>query len=83
MDILLIIDVLLALATVGFGAAGWLAPNWTMDKVGLADTGSTMGLSEVLVNTLVCLFGKVNPGFYLIDISLKVRAISPTQVYLL
>lgn len=47
MDILLIIDVLLALATVGFGAAGWLAPNWTMDKVGLADTGSTMGLSEV------------------------------------
>lgn len=42
-----LINILLALATIGFGAAGWLAPAWTMQKVGLADTGSTMGYSEV------------------------------------
>ncbi|MCK0166814.1 DUF4345 family protein [Jannaschia sp. S6380] len=47
MDFVLILNVLLALATIGFGAAGWLAPDWTMKKVGLADTGSTMGKSEV------------------------------------
>ncbi|MEM7643783.1 MAG: DUF4345 family protein [Pseudomonadota bacterium] len=47
MEILAIIDVILALVTIGFGAAGWLAPAWTMEKVGLADTGSTMGYSEV------------------------------------
>ncbi len=47
MDILAIIDFILALVTIGFGAAGWLAPGWTMEKVGLEDTGSTMGLSEV------------------------------------
>ncbi|KIT15954.1 DUF4345 family protein [Jannaschia aquimarina] len=47
MDLASILNVLLALATIGFGAAGWLAPRWTMEKVSLSDTGSTMGLSEV------------------------------------
>ena len=42
-----ILNLLLALATIGFGAAGWLAPRWTMEKVDLRDGGSTMGLSEV------------------------------------
>ncbi|WP_371153800.1 DUF4345 family protein [Jannaschia sp. 2305UL9-9] len=41
------INVLLAFATIGFGSAGWLVPKWTMQKVGLADTGTTMGMSEV------------------------------------
>lgn len=40
------LNILLALGTVAFGGAGWLAPAWTMDKVSLADTGDTMGLSE-------------------------------------
>ncbi len=47
MTIIDIVNILLALATIGFGAAGWLAPAWTMEKVGLSDTGSTMGTSEV------------------------------------
>ena len=47
MELVLTLNVILALATIGFGAAGWLAPAWTMQKVGLADTGSTMGYSEV------------------------------------
>ena len=42
-----ILNILLALATIGFGVAGWLFPRWTMDAVDLRDTGSTMGLSEV------------------------------------
>ncbi|CTQ50833.1 DUF4345 family protein [Jannaschia donghaensis] len=42
-----IINILMALATIAFGAAGWLAPDWTMKKVSLADTGTTMGKSEV------------------------------------
>ncbi|PWJ20510.1 DUF4345 family protein [Jannaschia seohaensis] len=42
-----LINMLLAIVTIGFGTAGWLAPAWTMEKVGLADTGSTMGYSEI------------------------------------
>ncbi|WP_167767006.1 DUF4345 family protein [Jannaschia formosa] len=42
-----LLNILFAILTVAFGAAGWLAPAWTMRKVGLADTGSTMGVSEV------------------------------------
>ena len=47
MEFVTLANVLLAFATIGFGAAGWLAPTWTMEKVGLADTGTTMGHSEV------------------------------------
>ena len=42
-----IINIALALLTIGFGAAGWLAPGYTMKKVDLNDGGSTMGTSEV------------------------------------
>ncbi|GIT91899.1 hypothetical protein JANAI62_23560 [Jannaschia pagri] len=42
-----ILNTLLALVTILFGAMGWLAPAWTMERVDLRDTGSTMGLSEV------------------------------------
>ncbi|MEO0861061.1 MAG: DUF4345 family protein [Pseudomonadota bacterium] len=41
------LNITLALITIGFGLAGWLAPRWTMRKVSLSDTGTTMGLSEV------------------------------------
>ncbi len=44
---MLILNILLALATIAFGVAGWLFPKWTMNAVDLADKGSTMGLSEV------------------------------------
>lgn len=42
-----ILNVILALLTIGFGAMGWLAPDYTMRKVDLRDGGSTMGKSEV------------------------------------
>lgn len=42
-----LINILAALATIGFGAAGWLAPKWTMEKLDLTDGGSTMGMSEI------------------------------------
>ena len=42
-----ILNIVLALATIGFGVAGWLFPDWTMKKVDLSDGGSTMGKSEV------------------------------------
>ncbi|WP_254796921.1 hypothetical protein [Sulfitobacter albidus] len=47
MDFIDIINVGLALLTIGFGALGWLAPVYTMKTVGLRDRGSTMGTSEV------------------------------------
>ena len=42
-----IINIILALLSIGFGAVGWLAPRYTMDKLDTRDTGSTMGISEV------------------------------------
>jgi len=42
-----VLNILLALATIGFGVAGWLFPDWTMSAVDLSDGGSTMGKSEV------------------------------------
>lgn len=47
MDWVTYINWLLALLSIGFGALGWLAPDYTMDKVDLRDGGSTMGKSEV------------------------------------
>ncbi|SMX24434.1 DUF4345 family protein [Boseongicola aestuarii] len=42
-----IINILLALASVGLGAVGWLMPRYTMDLLDMAPTNSTMGLSEI------------------------------------
>ncbi|MEM6276915.1 MAG: DUF4345 family protein [Pseudomonadota bacterium] len=42
-----IINVIIALFSVGFGLFGWVAPKYTMDVVDLQDGGSTMGMSEV------------------------------------
>ena len=42
-----IINIALALLSMGFGALGWLAPGYTMKKVDLSDGGSTMGTSEI------------------------------------
>ncbi|RYH03296.1 DUF4345 domain-containing protein [Salipiger sp. IMCC34102] len=43
-----LINILLALLSIGFGALGWLAPRYTMDKLDLATKNdSTMGVSEV------------------------------------
>jgi hypothetical protein len=47
MDWITLINWALALLTIGFGAIGWLAPGYTMEKVDLRDGGSTMGTSEV------------------------------------
>lgn len=42
-----LINMALALLSIGFGAFGWLTPKYTMKKVDLQDGGSTMGMSEV------------------------------------
>jgi hypothetical protein len=47
MEIVTLVNWALALLTIGFGMLGWLLPDYTMNKVDLADTGSTMGKSEV------------------------------------
>ncbi|MEO0636068.1 MAG: DUF4345 family protein [Pseudomonadota bacterium] len=47
MDVIYLINVLAMLTSVGLGAAGWLAPKWTMDTLDLKSDGSVMGVSEV------------------------------------
>ena len=42
-----ILNILLALVSIGFGLIGWLAPRYTMDLLDLSADGSTMGVSEV------------------------------------
>jgi hypothetical protein len=47
MTIVDIVNILIALASIGFGCAGWLAPGYTMNLLDMKDTGSGMGVSEV------------------------------------
>ena len=43
-----LLNILFALLSIGFGAIGWLAPCYTMDKLDTATKNdSTMGVSEV------------------------------------
>ena len=42
-----IVNILLALFSVGLGAIGWLMPRYTMKLLDMAPTNSTMGLSEI------------------------------------
>ena len=43
-----LLNILFALLSIGFGAIGWLAPRYTMDKLDTATKNdSTMGVSEV------------------------------------
>jgi len=42
------INVLMMLATIGFGLIGWLAPGYTMEKLDLlCKPGTTVGMSEI------------------------------------
>lgn len=42
-----ILNVLIALSSIGLGAIGWLAPRYTMAVLDIVPTHSTMGVSEV------------------------------------
>ncbi len=42
-----LLNIALALLSVGLGAIGWLAPRYTMDLLEIAPNGSTMGVSEI------------------------------------
>ncbi len=42
-----ILNIAIALTSIGLGAIGWLAPRYTMDLLDMAPTRSTMGVSEV------------------------------------
>ena len=40
-------NVLLTVATIGFGAIGYLAPSYTMEKLALKPDGGKLGYSEI------------------------------------
>ena len=42
-----VINIFLALTSIGLGAIGWLAPRYTMGVLDLSTAGSTMGVSEI------------------------------------
>ena len=42
-----LINIFLAIASIGLGAIGWLAPRYTMGVLDLSTQGSTMGVSEI------------------------------------
>ncbi|MBT8409141.1 MAG: DUF4345 domain-containing protein [Alphaproteobacteria bacterium] len=42
-----LINIAMALLSIGLGAVGWLAPRYTMDLLDLSPSGSTMGVSEI------------------------------------
>lgn len=47
MEVVTLLNWILALLTIGFGFLGWLMPDYTMRTVDLRDGGSSMGKSEV------------------------------------
>ena len=42
-----ILNIAMALLSIGLGCFGWLAPRYTMEALDLQTNGSTMGLSEL------------------------------------
>ena len=42
-----LLNILIALTSIGLGAIGWLAPRYTMELLDMAPTRTTMGVSEV------------------------------------
>lgn len=46
-DLAPILNILLALLSIGFGAIGWLAPRYTMGLLDLTPGETTMGVSEI------------------------------------
>ena len=42
-----IVNYLVALATIGLGLCGWLAPRWTMDQLDMQPGPSNMAFTEV------------------------------------
>lgn len=62
-----IINILIALLSIGFGAIGWAAPHYTMRQVGLQSDGrTTMGASEMRAAS-GALFVGLGAGALLID----------------
>ncbi len=47
MPVIDILNLLLAVVSIGLGAIGWFAPRYTMNLLELASTGSSMGMSEI------------------------------------
>ena len=42
-----ILNIAMALVSIGLGCFGWLAPRYTLETLDLQTNGSTMGLSEM------------------------------------
>ena len=59
------INILMALASIAFGAFGWLAPRYTMSALDLRQGDSEMGVSEVRAS-VGCLFVGLGVGCLII-----------------
>jgi hypothetical protein len=59
------LNYLFAIASIGLGCFGWLAPRYTMDTLNLEGRNDTMGMSEVRASA-GCLFVGMGIGVLLI-----------------
>lgn len=60
-----ILNILFAIASIGLGCFGWLAPRYTMGALNLDGVKDTMGMSEVRASA-GCLFVGMGVGALLI-----------------
>lgn len=60
-----ILNIIFAIASIGLGAFGWLAPRYTMDTLNMTGHTDTMGMSEVRASA-GCLFIGMGLGALLI-----------------
>ena len=60
-----ILNIIFAIASIGLGCVGWLAPRFTMDTLNLEGRNDTMGMSEVRASA-GCLFVGMGIGALLI-----------------
>ncbi len=60
-----ILNIIFALASIGLGCFGWLAPRYTMGVLNLTTTSDTMGMSEVRASA-GCLFVGMGIGALII-----------------
>ena len=72
-----IVNVIAAIATIAFGAFGFLAPKYTMAALDLAADGSTMGASEMRASVgglfvamgIYCLIWGAAPAYFMLGVA--------------
>ena len=63
-----IVNIIFALASIGLGLFGWLAPKYTLEALNLTGHTDTMGMSEIRASA-GCLFVGMGIGALLIGTS--------------